>query len=154
VIGECLHSIQELGGVVVSVTTDGFLTNVEELDEKLVSKYLYGEFKNIRMLLANETLGLELKNSGKGIIAWSTRGQLGIESNIIATTGFQHRVYNTKEEFIKGFLEVLKSDMKTIEFSQSRLRSASEIYQKGGHVTMIHRDQLFRMHYDNRRVLN
>lgn len=153
VIGECLHSIQELGGLVVSVTTDGFLTNIDRLDEKLVSKYLYGEFKNIRMLLANENIGLELKNRGKGIIAWSTRGQLGIESKIIATTGFQHRVYTTKEEFLKGFLGVIKSETKTLEFSQSRLRTATEIYKKGGHVTMLHRDQLFRMHFDNRRVL-
>jgi len=153
VIGECLQSIQELGGVVVSVTTDGFLTNIADLEEKLVSKYLYGEFKNIRMQLANENIGLELKNKGKGIIAWSTRGQLGIESKIIATTGFQHRVYKTKEEFLKGFLGVLKSETKTLEFRQSRLRSATEIYSKGGHVTMVYKDQIFRMHYDNRRVL-
>jgi hypothetical protein len=69
VIGECLHSIQELGGLVVSVTTDGFLTNIKDLDEKLMSKYLYGEFKNIRLKLANENIGLELKNRGKGIMA-------------------------------------------------------------------------------------
>jgi hypothetical protein len=58
-----------LGGLVVSVTTDGFLANIEDLEEKLMSKYLYGEFKNIRMQLSNEKIGLELKNKGKGIIA-------------------------------------------------------------------------------------
>lgn len=152
IIGECLHSIQQLGGLVVSVTTDGFLTNMKDLDEKL-KRYLYGEFKNIRMQLSNDNTGLELKNWGRGIISWSTRGQLGVESGIVATTGFQHRVYAGKEEFLKGFLGVLKSDTKTLEFSQSRLRSASEIYKKGGHVTMIHRDQIFRMHFDNKRVL-
>jgi hypothetical protein len=62
-------------------------------------------------------------------------------------------VYNTKEEFLKGFIGVLKSETKTLEFRQSRLRSATEIYVKGGHVTMVHKDQIFRMHFDNRRVL-
>jgi hypothetical protein len=62
-------------------------------------------------------------------------------------------VYKTKEEFLKGFLGVLKSETKTLEFRQSRLRSATEIYNKGGHVTMVYKDQIFRMHYDNRRVL-
>jgi hypothetical protein len=36
---------------------------------------------------------------------------------------------------------------------QTSLRTATEIYKKGGNVTMIYRDQLFRMHFDNRRVL-
>lgn len=38
---------------------------------------------------------------------------------------------------------------------QSRLRSATDIKKKGGHVTMQYRDQRqrFRMHYENRRVL-
>jgi hypothetical protein len=55
---------------------------------------------------------------------------------------------------LKCFLETVKSENKTVEYVQGRLRSASEIYKKGGHVTMERRDQLFRMHYDNRRVLD
>jgi hypothetical protein len=77
-----------------------------------------------------------------------------VESKIIATTGFQHRVYGSKTEMLEGFISTFKSEHKTLEFIQSRLRSASEIYKKGGQVTMVYRDQLFRMHYDNRRVLN
>jgi hypothetical protein len=55
---------------------------------------------------------------------------------------------------VKGLVEVLKSNEKTLEFVQSRLRSASDIYKKGGHVTMLYRDQVFRMHFDNRRLLD
>ena len=40
-----------------------------------------------------------------------------------------------------------------MEYVQSRLRSASDIYKQGGHVTPVYRDQLFRMHYDNRRLI-
>lgn len=47
----------------------------------------------------------------------------------------------------------MKSESKALEYVQSSLRSASEIVKSGGHVTMKYRDQIFRMHYDNRRVL-
>jgi hypothetical protein len=55
---------------------------------------------------------------------------------------------------LKSFISTMKTENKTIEFVQSRLRSASDIYKRGGHVTMVRRDQLFRMHYDNRRQLD
>ena len=78
IIGECLHSIQHLDGLVVSVTTDGFITNISELDQKISDKYLFGELKKIRQILANDDFGLEVKSQGKGFLEWSTRGQLGL----------------------------------------------------------------------------
>lgn len=54
---------------------------------------------------------------------------------------------------LEVFTESLKTESKTIEYIQSRLRSASEVYKHGGHVTMIYRDQQFRMHFDNKRVI-
>lgn len=36
-VGECLHNISRLGGRVVSVTTDGFLTDVANLEEKILA---------------------------------------------------------------------------------------------------------------------
>jgi hypothetical protein len=69
IIGECLHTIQKIEGLVVSVTTDGFITNVKDLECKLLNTFLFAEFKKIRMHLANEVYGLELKHVGKGIIA-------------------------------------------------------------------------------------
>jgi len=126
---------------------------VKDLESKILENFLFLEFKKIRMKLSADNTALELKSEGRGIIAWTTRGQLGIESKIIATTGIQHRVFAGKEAMLKCFLEVVKSENKTIEYVQGRLRSASEIYKRGGHVTMESRDQLFRMHFDNRRVL-
>jgi hypothetical protein len=69
VIGENLHEINQLGGLVVSVTTDGFITNIDQLDEKVSEKYLFKQFKNIRMYLSGDNTGLELKNEGLGILA-------------------------------------------------------------------------------------
>jgi hypothetical protein len=36
VIGECLHNIQALGGKIVSVTTDGFITDLPNLEEAIM----------------------------------------------------------------------------------------------------------------------
>lgn len=153
IVGECLHSIQDLDGLVVSVTTDGFITNLSDLERKISENYLFSMYKKIRFQLSEDDTGLELKSNGRGIIAWSTRGQIGIDSKIIATTGLQHRAFQGRLDMLAGFLATFKTDIKTVEFVQSRLRSASEIYKRGGHVTMVRRDQLFRMHFDNRRVL-
>ena len=68
-IGENLHEINKLGGLVVSVTTDGFITNLDQLDEKVSEKYLFKEFKKIRRYLSGDNTGLELKNEGVGILA-------------------------------------------------------------------------------------
>jgi len=38
VIGECLENISKIPGKIVSVTTDGFITNIENLESKLVGK--------------------------------------------------------------------------------------------------------------------
>jgi len=110
------------------------------------------EFKKTREILSGDDTGLELKSDGKGMIAWTTRGQLGIESKIVATTGFQRLIYN-KPDLLDLFIETINSEDKRIEYVQSRLRSASDIYRKGGHVTMVYKDQIFRMHYDNRRLI-
>lgn len=48
VIGEILHVIPELGGRVVSVTTDGFITDIEDLESKVLEYY---SRKNVFSLL-------------------------------------------------------------------------------------------------------
>jgi hypothetical protein len=69
VIGECLHTIAALDGLVVSVTTDGFITNTGGLEDKLANQFLFNEFKKRRCVLSDDDTGLELKGSGKGILA-------------------------------------------------------------------------------------
>ena len=160
VIGECLHNIGKIGGKIVSVTTDGFITNIEDLESKLLklpteSTPLFTLFKALRVALSEEVknhVGLELKNFSKGIISWSTRGQLGIEKGIKATTGFQSGGY-TQEEMVSTFKDVLKQRDKSFEYTQFRLRGAKDIFKKGGHVTPTYRDQKVRLLYDNRRII-
>lgn len=78
---------------------------------------------------------------------------MGDKSKILATTGFQNRQYVDKAELYNLLRSVLKTESKMIEYIQTSLRTAGEIYKKGGNVTMKYRDQIFRMHFDNRRVL-
>lgn len=99
---------------------------------------------------SEKSSALELKNNGVGVITWSTRGQLGVESRIKATTGFQSGGYE-HSELTSIFTETLSSESKEFEYTQSRLRSAKDIFKNGGHVTEILRDQVIRLHYDNRR---
>lgn len=58
-----------------------------------------------------------------------------------------------KQDLVDKFTQVLKSESKSMEYIQARLRSASDIYKQGGHVTMVYKDQQFRMHFDNRRLI-
>lgn len=157
VIGECLHNIAKLGGKVVSVTTDGFLTDLDRLEEKLLKLDqsqipLLLKYRELRQDLCGNPSALEIKHSGKGIISWTTRGQLGIESKVKATTGFQSAGYD-HPSLVEFFKEILASDNKMFEFTQTRIRGANDIFKKGGHVTKTMRDQVFRMLYDNRRQI-
>ena len=120
----------------------------------LEDRLLFTSYRALRLDIAVEGKGeaLEVKKSGKGILSWSTRGQLGIGSTIKATTGFQTGDL-THSELVGVFKDVLKSREKQIEFVQQRLRGAKDIFTKGGHVTRVFKDQKFRMLYDNRRQI-
>jgi hypothetical protein len=70
VIGECLHNISTLKGEVISATTDGFITNIENLESKILdlpekSTILFRTFRKIVSELSAGTIEncLELKNT-------------------------------------------------------------------------------------------
>jgi hypothetical protein len=45
IIGKSLHAKQSLNGKVLSVTTDGFITDIESLENKLKESFLFNQFK-------------------------------------------------------------------------------------------------------------
>ena len=152
-----LHNINHLKGSIVSVTTDGFITNIENLEEKLMnlpdSKIeLLNIYKNSRGDLSGNSTGLEIKKEGIGIMSWTTRGQFSKESSIMAATGFQKSIYSMNE-IEELFKNTMNSKNKEIVYLHHRLRSALDIFKNGGHVTSIYKDQIFRMFFDNRRVI-
>lgn len=145
VIGECLKNIEKLGGKIVSVTTDGFSTNIQDLENKLLTLkpeeiYLFSKYMGLRKTLSGNPESLELKHHGLGIISWSIRGQLGVGSSIKATTGFQIGWLRTTW-IVTQFKETLKSSNKSFGYTRSSLRSAKDIFKKGAHVTRTLRDK-------------
>jgi hypothetical protein len=157
VIGECLHNISKLGGKVVSVTTDGFITDLKDLEGRLLTLPeseipLFLLYRELRYNLSSVKEALEVKSSGSGIISWTTRGQLGMGSKIKATTGFQSKGYEHKE-LVSFFKDCMQKEDKFFDYTQQSLRGAKDIWQKGGHVTRKFRDQVFRLYYDNRRQI-
>ena len=169
-VGECMHNIQQLGGTVVSVTTDGFITNVENLEEKLLklnekSLSCLILYRNMREMLTcsdkdkdteteleSNKNALEIKYiESTGLISWKTRGQLGFSANgITAATGFQTRFLD-RDFLIEEFSRIIKEDeyKNVIEYVQSGLRSATDIYKKGGHVLAKYTDKNFSLDYEN-----
>lgn len=160
VIGELLYYTNKLNGRVVSATTDGFITDIENLEDKILdlqikekkARSLLREYRNSRNYLNNNVEGLEVKKSGKNILSWTTRGQLSESSGIMAATGFQKGAASLSE-VQSLFLDKLKSNDKTLQFLRSSLRSALDIYKEGGHVTRTYSDQVFRLMYDNKRMI-
>ena len=70
-VGELLHFLSEKGRV-VSVTTDGFITDVADLENILntfTGYSLYNEYCKMRLELSGNSTGLELKKSGEGIVS-------------------------------------------------------------------------------------
>ena len=164
-IGECLNNISILKGRVVSVTTDGFLTDVDDLENKLLELpniHCLLIYRDVRRLLTTfddkkyDPRALEIKKEElKGLLSWKTRGQLGLsEGGLSAASGFQAKYLD------KPFLSTelyrimsLPKGNKDIEFIQTGLRSATDIYKEGGHVIQKYKDQKFSLNYDNKRRL-
>lgn len=64
--------ISRMGGKVISATTDGFITDIKDLERGMLGKYegdgLFLEFRRLRYLLSKDDVGLELKHQGVGVI--------------------------------------------------------------------------------------
>ena len=76
VIGELMHNINILGGNVVSVTTDGFITDIENLEDKILnsrkrglSKIFLRLYRKTRDILSGDPTALEVKSSVKGLLS-------------------------------------------------------------------------------------
>jgi hypothetical protein len=178
VLSECLNNIHHLNGRVVSATTDGFITDQIDVEDLILKNRDFNStlflrlFKSLRSFVVDKkeeiVPGLELKNfegynqeegenkidmdSERGLISWTTRGQLAFVSGIKAHTGFQSK--GLKQSDHKEVLfQMLSSDSVSWEYIQNSLRSAKDIYQKGGHVTLEYKDQSFKVAYDNKRCI-
>jgi len=163
VLSEAINHVDSKHGSIVSCTTDGFITNLPELEKDpdfgrgpLTAYYRYGR----KILSGNDAL-LELKTSSLGVASWCVRGQLGLgpdaegnATSLKAMTGFQSKFYNLSDlqKLVKGALAGLTD--KNIHFMQWSLRSGKDIYLDGGYVTPKLEEKTFRLNFDNRRRIS
>lgn len=69
-------------------------------------------------------------------------------------SGLQRLSLGKDAESLELYLKTgLKNPDKKIHFISSRLRSAGDIFKKGGHVTMVYSDQSYSLLYDNKRKI-
>lgn len=152
-----MNHIHSKSGLVVSCTTDGFITDLPDLEH--VKSGQFGEiYRTARKNLNPENDAiLELKNTDSiGILSIKTRGQMGYNSQIAAFTGYQESL--PKAVRIDLFDKVFDQDKK-VDFIQFQLRSAGDILKasqdggNGGSVTALYQEKQFSLTYDNRREI-
>jgi len=161
-IAELLHKVDLLGGQVLSCTTDGFVCDIENLEDKIVENFdtkdsLLESYRNVRSTLSGNEASLEVKTSVKGMIQWSTRGQLSLENipdsygNLIpisAATGYQ-KVRNHDENI--SVIEYAMKNKNKVLFLQKQLTGALDLYKTSSHVSMISSQRTFRTIFDSKR---
>lgn len=146
IIGECLHVGDKLKGRVVSVTTDGFITDIPEMEKEIIKYHeqnpniysLVNQFKHLRKWVDVNGVdtALELKHKGISITSFNTRGQISADANISALTGFQAKNYLVSEAQ-DLILDALSKNNKTMEYVLTSLTSALDLYKDGIHVTKV-----------------
>ena len=161
VLAEIMNGIED-DKIIVSCTTDGFITDKEDLPQILKNRVLNSKDLSDSSdfiafyFKARESLGvggevLEMKFiEPKGLISWTTRGQLGLSGGIRAMTGYQNN--QMVSELVEDVKRVFDDD-KQVPFIQSSLRSAKDIILEGGHVCLKLEERIFNLKYDNRRLI-
>jgi hypothetical protein len=163
-LAEIMNNIHKINGKIVSVTTDGFITDIPDLENLLLEKINKGEWKGELLKLYRswrseitdgaKPEALEVKQSGPNMMSWTTRGQLSAVSKIAALTGLQRNSFNNNLEHIADVVkDLFNSEDKTLEFISMRLRTASDIFKKGGHVTSILSDKAWSIIFDHKRKI-
>jgi len=162
-LAELLNATYKLGGLITAVTTDGFVTNIENLEEKIITSAdfdpntsLLQIYRNIRQKLSNDPSALEIKTNVKGIIQWTTRGQLSIDNSqipIAAMTGFQKYQFDHKTN-VKSVQNVLNKG-NSLLFLQKQLSGALDSYTKENlkNVSMTSALRKFRTIFDTKRII-
>lgn len=154
-IAELLYETNALGGQIVSCTTDGFITDIENLEDKInaTEGSLLREYQNIRVSLSGDKSALEVKTSVKGILQWTTRGQLSLgneKTPVSAATGYQ-KSRNHQENV--SLIKTAMTNGNKVLFLQKELTGAKDLYNTNKHVSMVTSKRNFRTVFDSKRIV-
>jgi len=162
-LAELLFINQELGGKVTAVTTDGFVSDIKDLEVKaiefLIKHELYEDsflkkYRDARVSLSSPETpdALEIKTSVKGLAQWTTRGQMSLNSpEICAMTGFQKHLFTLEE--IVSVLSATLGKGNRMMFLQNRLTGALDHYKTGSDVSMICSLRVYKTVFDTKRLV-
>ncbi|KAG0632610.1 hypothetical protein HOY80DRAFT_1026807 [Tuber brumale] len=141
---------------------DGFVTDIEDLEQKIIDNFdiegsLLQGFRDIRRKLSNQenAVALEVKTSTEGIIQWTTRGQLSLDTSktgtpITAATGYQKS--KNHEENISIVQQALVNGNRVL-FLQKSLTGALDCYKTNTNVSMKSQQRIFRTIFDCKRLV-
>ena len=156
-IAELLHAVDLLGGQVVSCTTDGFVTDIEDLEKKILAlghkNTFLEQYRAVRLKLSGDPSGLEVKTSVKGLLQWTTRGQLSLEDGgipITAMTGYQKSRQHS--ENVSLVQQTMINGNKVL-FLQKQLSGALDCYKNKAHVSMKTSQRKFTTVFDSKRFI-
>jgi len=129
-----MNRIHELGGLLFSCTTDGFITDLPRVDEwEPFTDELHTYSLSVEVVYGHRKI-LEQKTMTEKLISLKTRGQISpFDKNSVrikALSGLSS--YNIDYETIRLHLH---SHERRIRYYASSLRGAIDIFKKGGHVT-------------------
>jgi len=130
---------------------------------------LLNMYRNIRWELSGNPESLEVKTTVKGLIQWTTRGQVSVNNYelagaegekqfpiltipIAALTGFQKREVETHSELVNLIQNTMKKGNK-LKFLQKSLTGALDNYKYNNHVSMICSLRNFRTIFDCKREI-
>ena len=168
-LSELLYKAQKIGGKITAVTTDGFVCDIPDLENKII-KYdqengiedsFINNYRDTRILLSGDPEALEVKTNVRGLIQWTTRGQISVNHTdpslnnygvpIAAMTGFQ-KYHFPHEENLQNIKETLGRGNKLLYLSK-RLSGALDSYKNKTHVSMLSHLAKFRTVFDSKRMV-
>jgi len=168
-LAELLNIVSDLKGTICSVTTDGFVTDIPDLENKVLEYLKEHKIKNsflhkyreARNKLSGNSEALEVKTTVRGLAQWTTRGQISMnhtdpalnnyEIPIAALTGFQKR--GLMHDQVKKLVVNSLNTNNQILFMQTLLTGASENYKLGQNVSMLSSLRKYRTVFDTKRLI-
>ncbi|MCB1064715.1 MAG: hypothetical protein KDN20_17575 [Verrucomicrobiae bacterium] len=158
-LAEIMNSLP-IDNEIVSVTTDGIITNATNEQLEMASRGTVCElFRNTRRRLIKSREIIEIKHSVKQILSFRTRGQATIETldetqpPLLAKAGIKpppnvSDKWEQNEWLVRQFFD--RNSATT--FSYERLRTLQELYKDGGDLIKVTHNRLLAMDFDFKRL--
>ncbi len=161
VLSEIMNRIPEKYDV-ISVTTDGFITNApEEVTAEASQGPISAIFKQARgILTGSDDSILEEKHRVRQVLSWATRGQATLKSAdggkaILAKAGIQAPRELSAEGQNQWVVDLFKNRDENSKLEITQLKGMSAMYhEESGGLVDLHKTRSLQMDFDFKRQVN